>query len=137
VQKKITILIADRNLHVREFLKREMTAAGYRILLTAKGRDIVKWIYHRDPVDLLILDPDLPDLDESAVLTKLQNRIPVMPVVVHTFVSVFEAHRNLLPMAAFVEKNGSSVEHLKQVVSDILRETGLHPNVAKKADIRK
>ena len=137
MQKKITILIADRNLHVREFLKREMTAAGYRILLADKGRDIVRRIYHPDPVNLLILDPDLPDLDESAVLKKLQNRIPVMPVVVHTFVSVFETHRDLLAMATFVEKNGSSVERLKQVVSDILRETGLYPNVAKKTDSEK
>ena len=137
MQKKFTILIADRNLHVREFLKREMAEAGYRILSADKGRDIVERLYHPDPIDLLILDPDLPDLDESAVLEKLQNRIPFMPVVVHTFFSVFEAHRNLLTMATFVEKNGRSIERLKQVVSNILQESRFDPKVAKKTGAKK
>ncbi|MFH1581628.1 MAG: response regulator, partial [Pseudomonadota bacterium] len=107
--KKITIMIADRNPHVREFLKREMLAEGYRILLAEKGRDIVKWVYHHDAVDLLILDPDLIDVDESDVLKKLQNRIPALPVIIHSFFSDSEHHRILLNAAAFIEKKGNSI----------------------------
>lgn len=133
MERKYTILIADRNPHVREFLRREMAAAGYRILLADKGRDVVKRVYQHEPVDLLIIDPDLPDVEESAVLKKIRNRIPSLPVVVHTYISDisdYETHKDLANAAAFVEKRGSSIENLRQVVSDILQECSVQPAVS-------
>ena len=138
MERKYTILIADRNPHVREFLRREMSAAGYRVLLADKGRDVVRRVYQHEPVDLLILDPDLPDVEESAVLKKIRNRIPALPVVVHTYVSDYETHKDLSNAAAFVEKRGSSIENLRQVVSDILQEGRVQSAAAstsKKPDI--
>ncbi|MEW6671598.1 MAG: response regulator [Thermodesulfobacteriota bacterium] len=137
MERKFTILIADRNPHVREFLRREMTAAGYRILLADKGRDVVNRVYQHEPLDLLILDPDLPDVEESAVLKKIRNRVPPLPVVVHTYVSEYETHQDLVNATAFVEKRGSSIENLRQVVSDILQGCGVQstssPNRKKNA----
>lgn len=117
---KYTILIADRNPHVREFLKRELTAAGYRIVLADTGQDVVKRVYQNDPIDLLIIDPDLPDVEEFDILKKICGRIPTLPVVVHTYLSDYETCRELTGAAAFVEKRGSSIENLRQVVADIL-----------------
>ena len=128
MEQPYTILIADRNPHVREFLRREMAAAGYRIELADTGRDVVERVYQHEPVDLLILDPDLPDVTESAVLKKIRNRIPVLPVVVHTYVSDYETHRDLANAAAFVEKRGSSIESLREVVSDILQQSRVSAN---------
>lgn len=130
MERKYTILIADRNPHVREFLRREMTAAGYRIILADKGRDVVKQVYQNEPVDLLILDPDLPDVEESAVLKKVRNRIPTLPVVVHTLISDYETHQDLANAAAFVEKRGSSIEKLREVVSDILQQSSVRSAAA-------
>lgn len=127
MERKYTILIADRNPHVREFLRREMTVAGYRIILADKGRDVVKRVYQNEPVDLLILDPDLPDVEESAVLKKVRNRIPTLPVVVHSLISDYETHQDLANAAAFVEKRGNSIEKLREVVSDILQQSSVRP----------
>jgi len=134
VEREYTILIADRNPHVREFLRREMAAAGYRILLADKGQDVVQRVYQREPLDLLILDPDLPDAEESAVIKKVRNRIPALPVIVHTYIADYDVHRDFAN-AAFVEKRGNSVENLREAVADILRqndaeqpaEAGSHP----------
>lgn len=120
VEKKFTILIADRNPHVREFLKREMVAAGYRVRLAQNGREVVRCCYHAEPIDLIILDPDFPDLEESALVKKLRNRIPVLPVIFHTHPGDDESFARLFSEAVFVEKQGNSVEHLKQLVSNIL-----------------
>jgi len=130
VERKHTILIADRNPHVREFLKREMTAAGYRIVLADTGQDVVKRVYQHDPIDLLILDPDLPDVEESDMLKKIRNRIPTLPVVVHTYITDYETCRELASAVAFVEKRGSSIENLRQVVADILRQLKPEPEAA-------
>ena len=121
MKKEYTILIADRNPHVREFLKREMTVAGYRVRLAENSRQVIKWAFHYEPVDLLILDPDLPDTEESSLLINLQDRVPPLPVVFHTFLSNYDEASAILKSADFVEKQGNSVESLKQIVCNILQ----------------
>ena len=121
MKQVFNILIADRNPHVREFLKREMMADGYQVRLAENGRQLLKLVYHHDHLDLLIVDPDLPDIDVSSLLTKLQNRIPSLPVVVHTFLSDYSDHPDVLQAFPFVEKKGSSIERLKKVVFDSLQ----------------
>jgi DNA-binding NtrC family response regulator len=121
VEKEFKILVADRNHHVREFLKRELMAEGYRVRLAKNVQEVLKKVYHSETLDLLILDPDLPGTDKLALLKKLQNRIPALPVVVHTYLADYTDYTNELSKLAFVEKSGSSVESLKKMVHEILR----------------
>jgi DNA-binding NtrC family response regulator len=120
VKKNFTILIADRNPHVRVFLKREMMAAGYQVRLAENAREVLKWAFGGEPLDLIILDPDLPDADETYVLEHLLDRIPLLPVIVHTYLSENESDSKDMGEVIFVEKRGSSVERLKQVVHEAL-----------------
>jgi DNA-binding NtrC family response regulator len=125
VKKDITILIADRNPHVRKFLQREMTAAGYRVQLADTAHEVIKRVFSREPLDLVILDPDLPAADESQMLHHLLNRVPALPVVVHTYASEYEDVSRDLEGLYFVEKRGSSVVRLKQIVYNILVEDSI------------
>jgi CheY-like chemotaxis protein len=102
------------------FLQREMTAAGYRVWLADTGREVLKRAFQGEPLDLIILDPDLPDADEAHVLEHLLDRIPVLPVVVHTYPPVDGINSKDMNGVIFVEKMGSSVERLKQVVHETL-----------------
>ena len=129
MKEQFRILITDRNPHVREYLKHEMTSEGYRICLAKSGQGVLKWINHRDPIDMLILDPDLPDIDKLSVFRKLQGRFPMLPVVVHIFPSDYSHIAEILPMAVFVEKSGSSVEGLKQVVPFLKNDCSEDPGV--------
>jgi len=123
LKKKIKILIADRNSNVREFLRREMMAEGYSVELAENGREVLKWAYHREPADLLILDPDLPDAEESLLLKKLRQRMPYLPVILHTFFSDYLSASKIINPTDFVEKGGNSIEKLKKVVTEILNKT--------------
>lgn len=117
-----TILIADRNSHVRMFLLRELMAEGYRVKMAATAENVLKMAYARDGIDLLILDPDLPDIDPAAMLTTLADRIPVLPVVLHTHRRDDEAL--LLTddrWVIIIEKAGDSVERIKEAVGRLLR----------------
>ncbi len=125
--RQFTILISDRNRNVREFLKREMLAEGYRVRLAKSGREVLEWAYHHESIDLVILDLDLPDASEMAILGKLEDRIPTLPVVIHTFLSDYDNHPAVLNAAALVEKEGNSVERLKKVVAEILGKLSLEP----------
>ena len=117
---KFTILIADRNPNVRELLKREMLAQGYRVRLAKDGREVLKWVFSQAPLDLLIIDSDLPDAGEVELFEQINDRIPQLPVVLHSFQRDHANYPEPLINAVFVEKQGSSVEHLKKVVSKML-----------------
>ena len=117
---KFTILIADRNPNVRGFLKREMMAVGYMVRLAKDSREVLKWVFGQAPLDLLILDLDLPDADEVKLFEQLNDRIPQLPLVLHSFQTDHANYPETLITAVFVEKKGNSVEHLKKVVSKML-----------------
>ena len=110
-----TILIADRNPRVRDFLKREMVSEGYR--------EVLQCVNSSEPPDLLILDLDLPDVGQTAILEEIQERMPTVPVVVHTFLSEYLNHPPILSNVALVEKEGTNIDSLKNVVLDILHKS--------------
>ena len=48
MEEFFTILIADRNSHVRMFLLRELMAEGYRVKMAATAENVLKMAYARD-----------------------------------------------------------------------------------------
>ena len=119
-ENQFTILIADRNPNVRGFLKREMMAEGYRVRLAKDSREVLKWVFSQAPLNLLILDPDLPDGEEVELFKQITDRIPQLPVVIHSFKTDGADHSEALITTVFVEKQGNSIEYLKKVVSEMV-----------------
>jgi len=122
VQKAFTILIADRNPRVRGFLQREMSKEGYRILVAESTRDLLEWAFDRDPVDLIILDPDLPDAADSRLTSMLRERMPLLPVILHAHSSHGLPEPGTAKSFILDEKGGSSVERLKEVAAGLLKQ---------------
>lgn len=120
MKKEWTILIADRNPNVRGLLKRELEKEGYLIKMARNGREVLEWAYHYKFVDLLILDPDLPGVEELSLIQKLKDRIPALPTVIHALQSDDLKLSDVSDSVVFVEKSGTSIEYVKQVVADIV-----------------
>lgn len=118
---EFTILIADRNPNVRALLKREMMAEGYKVLQAKDCREVLKRAFSQTPLDLLIFDLDLPDAGNVKIFDKLNDRIPQLPVVLHSFQTDRANFPEGIIPAVFVEKRGNSVERLKKVVAEMLR----------------
>lgn len=113
------ILIADRNRHVREFLRRELTADGYRVEVAKDGHEVLQHLNGEEPPKLLILDLEIPYLAELEVLAQLNEHQPPVPVVVHTFLPE-AANQPAVPMAAaYLEKKGDT-DLLKAVVAEVI-----------------
>lgn len=113
------ILIADRNRHVRDFLRRELAAEGYQVEVARDGREVLGRISGDDPPHLLILDLEIPYLDEPEVWVKLSERQPPLPVVIHTLLPQYPTHLILPIAAAFLEKKGDT-DLLKAVVAEVI-----------------
>jgi DNA-binding NtrC family response regulator len=122
MKDQFTILIADRNSHVRKFLQREMIAAGYQVHLAESAGQVLKHAFLHEPLDLVIMDPDLPGAEDANLLQRLLDRVPALPVIVHSYPAEFANIEGHPGKVVFVEKRGSSIERLKQVVHETLAE---------------
>lgn len=122
MKESFTILIADRNSRVRMFLMRELMAEGYRVELAASGEDLLKMVFGRDDLDLLILDPDLPGAEAASILKELIDRIPALPIVLHTHRRQDDEDLIFMENSWFtvIEKAGDSVERIKEAVGALL-----------------
>jgi len=105
------------------YLKREFTMAGYIVRLAESSDQVLKLIYGPSRLDLLIIDPDLPDADVSVLSKKLGDRVPQLPVVLHTLDPDLKSSWLFLNRSQLVEKNGCSVENLKKVVAGMLADS--------------
>ena len=113
-------MVADKNRHVRDFLRRELSAEGYEVAVAGDGGQILAQLDSENGVDLLVFDLETPDADSSKIFEKTQNRRPPLPVVIHTFLTE-ESERDfsLNKGEIYIEKSGN-IEHLKTAIADML-----------------
>jgi CheY-like chemotaxis protein len=121
MSNQFTLLIADRNRHVRDFLRREFMADGYAVELAGDDRELLSIIEASEPPDLLIVDLEMPCSGGPEAIEMLLARNPLVPVVIHTFLSEEAAQELCGRAAAFLEKRGNNIDHLKETVLRVLR----------------
>ncbi len=121
MRRHFTILIADRNRHVREFLQRELLAEGYRVEMAKDDQEVLAMIEAEIPPDLLILDLELPCGGGVELLERLQDRKNQVPVLIHSFLPENGNHPAIRGTAGFVEKCGDNINPFKTTVSEVLR----------------
>jgi CheY-like chemotaxis protein len=118
VSRAWKILVADRNRHVRDLLRRELTAEGYEVAEAWDGHEVWQRLKGPDPPDMLILDPDLPYLEDLVELAHFQEHPPAVPLILYM---LREEDPDLpLPAATRLEK-GEDPSALKEVVARLLK----------------
>lgn len=74
------ILIADDDDDVRSVLARHLTRAGYEVLEAADGLRCLE-VLRTTPVDLVILDIYMPELDGIAVIAQASRDFAHVPIL--------------------------------------------------------
>jgi len=80
-----TLLVVDDNEMNRDMLSRRLERRGYRVLLAENGRRALEQV-ESQPVDLVLLDVMMPDINGLVVLQSIRERHPVaeLPVIMVT-----------------------------------------------------
>ncbi|MBW1712799.1 MAG: response regulator [Deltaproteobacteria bacterium] len=121
MKRSWAIVVADRNPRVRQFLERELAAEGYSVQGVWNDEELWRVLNSDRSPDLVILDPDIPKLDPWRLISDLRTHCPSLPIVIHSFDNEYTAHPSLGQPSAYIEKSGSNINELKEVVSDLLR----------------
>jgi DNA-binding NtrC family response regulator len=100
-----------------------MGAEGYRVILAKDSREVLQRVFSQKPLDLLIFDLDLPDAAENKIIGRLNDRIPRLPVILHSFQADHFNYPSDNSNTIFVEKRGNSVERLKEAVLKLLNQS--------------
>jgi DNA-binding NtrC family response regulator len=115
VKNRNIILIADKNPHVRKFIQREFINEGYDVKQAVNGKDLLDKIYSRELIDLLIVDPDLPYSDKPILFEKINNRIPVIPIVIHAHSEYSDMKEGIYATAFF---STNAVAYIPSFISE-------------------
>ena len=121
MQQKFFIVIADKNRHVREFLKREFESDGYVVSLAKDETELLSLLNNQDAADLIILDLEMPCCEGVEIFEHLVHCNATIPIIVHTLLTEYFNHSEMQKAAAILEKTGANVDHLKSVVISVLK----------------
>ena len=119
MNREFTILITDRNRNVRNFLLREFIREGYRVKTAENGQDIYKIISSERAPDLIVFDPEVPNMNLSIILEKLRQSKKAPLIILHAFF-VNENHPLLKAGAVLVKKRGNP-DTLRETVHRVLK----------------
>ena len=101
-REKGTILVADDESSMRDLLAMLLRAQGHEVLLAADGQEALETFERQaDRVDAVIQDVRMPRLDGLALLSRLKERAPDVPVVVITAFSTWDNAVDAMRLGAF------------------------------------
>lgn len=109
------ILVTDINLHVRNLLKRELEQDGHTIYMAKNKKEAQGYIYGDNQLDIIILDPELPNCYGQPLIDQIQDRVPPVKIIIHTFAEFFN-EMNVDENVHFVEKSAVSIAPLKKII---------------------
>jgi DNA-binding response OmpR family regulator len=113
-----TILIVDDEKNLLKLYEKEFTEEGYHVITAGSGPEALQKI-QQGPLDLVILDIRMPDLNGVETLKKIMESTSKVPVILN---SAYTSYRdNFLTWAAeaYVVKS-SDLSELKAKAKEVL-----------------
>jgi DNA-binding response OmpR family regulator len=98
-----TVILANRNRHIRELLAREFSREGINVKSCGLGREAASLA--ASGADLLVVDSELPDMDPLSVIRQTRLARPVLPVAVHAHEAEEATACLCEPLVFFVPKS--------------------------------
>lgn len=109
------IVVTDINHHIRNFLQRELEKEGYTVCSVKTGIMAYERIFSSDPLDLIILDPELFHCFDQTLIEEIVHRHSSLQIIVHTYadsLGEIQPGNNI----HLVEKDGQSIGSLKTII---------------------
>lgn len=129
------ILVADDEMSIRLLYSEELKEEGYEVYMASNGREALE-VVDKIPLDLVILDIKMPEMDGIEAANRLYNERPVPVILVSAFHDPGLIHRaeadhvlgylvkpikqaDLEPVIALAMRRFAQFEALRQEAADL------------------
>ena len=113
-----SILVVEDDASQRQIYSQELAAEGYQIVLAENGKDALARIQDT-PIDLVIMDIRMPQMDGMETMGKVLGRRNDIPVILHTAFASYKDNFLSWAAEAYVVKR-SDLSELKAKVRQAL-----------------
>ena len=114
------ILVADDEMSIRLLYSEELKEEGYEVYMASNGREALE-VVEKIPLDLVILDIKMPEMDGIEALRQIKEKRPGLPVVLSTAYGEYRQDFATWASDEYLVKS-SDLEDLKAVVRRHLKE---------------
>ena len=84
ILKGRTVLVIEDDDRVRTLLRDILVFGGYRVVEAADGRSGMRYLQEGDPIDLVLTDLGMPEMNGWEVARITKEKVPHLPVVLIT-----------------------------------------------------
>jgi CheY-like chemotaxis protein len=114
------ILVADDEMAIRLLYSEELKEEGYEVYTAANGREALE-IIQKVPLDLVILDIKMPEMDGIEALRQIKEKNPDLPVLLSTAYGDYKQDFATWASDDYLVKS-SDLDDLKKSVKKHLKE---------------
>jgi len=114
------ILVADDEMSIRLLYSEELKEEGYEVYMASNGREALEMV-EKIPLDLVILDIKMPEMDGIEALRQIKQKRPDLPVILSTAYGEYRQDFATWASDDYLVKS-SDLEDLKAVVRRHLKE---------------
>jgi CheY-like chemotaxis protein len=114
------ILVADDEMSIRLLYSEELKEEGYEVYLASNGKEALE-IVEKVPLDLVILDIKMPEMDGIEALRQIKERRPDLPVPLSTAYGEYKQDFATWASDEYLVKS-SDLEDLRATVKRYLKD---------------
>jgi len=114
------ILVADDEMSIRLLYSEELKEEGYEVYMASNGKEALE-VVEKIPLDLVILDIKMPEMDGIEALRQIKQKRPDLPVILSTAYGEYRQDFATWASDEYLVKS-SDLEDLKAVVRRHLKE---------------
>lgn len=113
------ILIVDDEEGIRDLYEIEFQGEGFKTASVGSGTEALQYFEEKGPVDLVILDIKMDDMDGLDVLEELRSKTVGVPVILNSAYSTYKNNFTSWLADAYLVKS-SDLNELKEKVRELL-----------------
>jgi two-component system, response regulator, stage 0 sporulation protein F len=114
------ILVADDEMSIRLLYSEELREEGYEVFTASNGREALE-VVEKEPLDLIILDIKMPEMNGIEVLRRIKEQHPNLPVLLSSAYSEYKQDFGTWASEEYLVKS-SDLEDLKAAVRKHLKD---------------
>ncbi|MFQ6099142.1 MAG: response regulator [Armatimonadota bacterium] len=115
-----TILVVEDERNLRRLYKEELEALGYNVLCAAGGKEAVRKVAE-EPIDLVVLDIAMPDMDGLEAMQKMLDKNRKLPVILNTAYASYKDDFSSWSAEAYIIKSPDLTELINEVDAALKR----------------